>query len=70
MTKKRITKTHEQAFREKLKRDEDSICPYCGQQSYTGRTETRDIGFIFPNFIYYDKYTCTKCGTEWEVDRD
>lgn len=70
MTRKRITKTHEQAEMERKKHEDDHTCPHCGYRVYTGKREVRNVGRFFIKFVYYDKYTCTKCGTEWEVDRD
>ncbi|MGL5330365.1 MAG: hypothetical protein ACRDD7_13935 [Peptostreptococcaceae bacterium] len=55
-----ITKTSEQARKEKDKREKDKICPECGRVTFGfGTTDGT-----------YNYRQCDKCGCEWKYRRE
>lgn len=61
----KITKTPEQARKEKQKINSENICPCCSHQEW--------LGTYYLKGIFTTKkvscYVCSKCGCEWEVEK-
>lgn len=62
-----ITKTSEQAMKEKTAKNEQSLCPECGKRAF-GAVVSKMTGII--NLKYYKKikYSCFDCGCQWETE--
>lgn len=61
-----VTKTREQAAKERETHQNESTCPSCEETSHIG-TITTKIGGLFSKTKKMKNYSCIHCGCEWNT---
>lgn len=69
----KITKTSSEAFEERKRRENANKgcnkCPCCGEPFVGITYKNLKVKGVFSVKMYYtDRYSCSKCGAEWESE--
>lgn len=62
-----ITKTADQATKERRQRVLESTCPECGRGGAVGSISTRNTGFFGLKIERMNRFTCIICGCQWNT---